>query len=67
MLQIAYVLPLTYLDFEQLIKTGIDAIQVNIFKSYEIDVGYGNYLSKRLCGWDCDTILAMNLKIILTK
>jgi len=58
---------MTCLDFEQLMKNGIEAIQVNISKSFEIDDGYGNYLSNRLNGWDCDTILVMNPSIILTK
>ena len=45
------------LDFEQLLKNGIDAVQLSLF--------IGNYeLYYKLYGWDCDSILIMNPDII---
>ena len=45
------------LDFEQLLKNGIDAVQLNL--------SIGNYeLCYKLYGWDCDSILIMNPDII---
>jgi len=44
------------LDFERLVKDGIDAIQVNISNDYD--------LYYKLYGWDCDSILIMNKDMI---
>jgi hypothetical protein len=51
------------LDFERLMASGVDAIQVNISEdpSYSVD-----RLRKKLDAWDCDTILIMNPDIIVT-
>ena len=51
-----------YPDFEQMVKNGWDAIELHLSstdRNWDID---GLYL--RLCGWDCDSILIMNPKII---
>ena len=54
----------TFLDFEQLLESGIDAIQVNM--SNESEVGeWGEGLYWRLYGWDCDSILVMNKEIVV--
>lgn len=45
-----------YLDFEKLVKMGIDAIHVLISKDHRL---YYN-----LYGWNCDSILIMNPDII---
>lgn len=45
-----------YIDFEGLIKEGIDAIEVNISKD--------DNLYWDLYGWDCDSILLLNPNIV---
>ena len=49
-----YTSPSIYLDFEKMLKDGIDAIEVKIFDLYSV-----------FYGWDCDTILVMNPKAIV--
>lgn len=49
------------IDFERMLNDGIDAIELNL-----IDKGRFNHnLNFALYGWDCDSILIMNPKIIL--
>lgn len=48
-----------YLDFEQLLLNGIDAVEVNISSDRNL------YMV--LYGWDCDSILIMNPDIICVK
>ena len=43
-------------DFEQLIKNGIDAIEFNISKDWDL------YMA--LYGWDCDSTLILNPNIV---
>lgn len=45
-----------YLDFEQLVKDGYDAIEVNISND--------DRLYWALYGWDCDSLLVLNKEII---
>lgn len=47
-----------YLDFEAMVKSGIDAVEVSISKfsqAYHL-----------LYGWDCDSIVVLNKEAILT-
>lgn len=48
-----------YLDFEQLLLNGIDAVEVNISSDRNL------YMV--LYGWDCDSILIMNPDIVFVK
>ncbi len=48
-----------YLDFEQLVLDGVDAIEVNISSDRNL------YMT--LYGWDCDSILIMNPDIVCVK
>lgn len=48
-----------YLDFEQLLLNGIDAVEVNISSDRDL------YMV--LYGWDCDSILIMNPDIVYVK
>lgn len=53
------VIDIMFPDFEKMLKSGIDAIQLNLSD--------GNYeLYFPLYGWDCDSILIMNPDIIQT-
>lgn len=45
-----------YLDFEQILRDGYDALEVNISKD--------NRLYWALYGWDCDSLLVLNKEII---
>ena len=52
-----------YPDFEQMVRDGWDAIELHLSstdKNWSLDGG----LYWRLFGWDCDSILIMNPKII---
>lgn len=51
-----------YPDFEQMIKDGWDAIEIHLSSTDE-NWRVGG-LNDRLCGWDCDSTLIMNPKII---
>jgi hypothetical protein len=51
------------LDFENLMKNGVDAIQVNMSDDRNTDII--NRLYFRLYGWDCDSILVMNKEVII--
>ena len=48
-----------YLDFEKLLSQGVDGIEVNI--------SLDRNLYMTLYGWDCDSILIMNPKVICVK
>lgn len=48
-----------YIDFEKLIELGYDAVEVNISSD--------DRLYMALYGWDCDSILIMNPKIIIEE
>ncbi len=48
-----------YLDFEQLLSNGTDAVEVNI--------SFDRNLYMVLYGWDCDSILIMNPNIVCVK
>lgn len=51
-----------YPDFEQMVKDGCDAIELHLSST---DKNWDNDgLYWRLYGWDCDSILIMNPKII---
>lgn len=53
---------LFYPDFERMVKDGWDAIELHLTstrKNWDKDGLYW-----RLCGWDCDSILIMNPKVI---
>ena len=51
-----------YPDFEQMVTDGWDAIELHLS---DTDISWGNdSLHFRLYGWDCDSILIMNPKII---
>lgn len=49
----------TCLDFDSILKSGIDAIDVNITKCWS--------LYDALYGWDCDSILILNKDIIVAE
>jgi len=53
------------LDFEALMKDGVDAIQVDM--SNEVCSDYLNRLHYKLYGWDCDSILILNKDVIITQ
>lgn len=48
-----------YIDFEKLLEIGYDAVEVNISSD--------DRLYMALYGWDCDSILIMNPKIIVVE
>lgn len=51
-----------YPDFEQMVIDGWDAIELHLS---DTDISWGNdSLHFRLYGWDCDSILIMNPKIV---
>lgn len=54
------------LDFEEMVKNGIDAIELHLseedFSAYK---SFGDGLYYKLYGWDCDSILIMNPDIII--
>lgn len=52
-----------FLDFEQMIKDGWDAIELHLYDS-EYDLDDDGDLSLALWGWDCNSILIMNPKVI---
>lgn len=54
----------TYLDFEKLLESGIDAIEVYIQEDRMSGRSFENTLYWKLYGWDCDSILVMNPDII---
>ena len=49
-----------YLDFEAMVRHGIDAIELDLTKNYS-DLYYALY------GWDVNSILIMNKDIIIPK
>ena len=51
-----------YIDFEQMVKDGWDAIELHLSSNDNNWCDGGLYW--RLYGWDCDSILIMNPKII---
>ena len=51
------------LDFEELLRTGVDAIVLNM--SEEVPKSATDSLYFKLYGWDCDSILVMNKDVIL--
>ena len=51
-----------YIDFEQMVKDGWDAIELHLSSNDNNWCDDGLYY--RLYGWDCDSILIMNPKII---
>lgn len=55
--------PTTYLDFERMLRNGIDAIEIHISEDKSQD--WNDNLYYRLYGWDCDSILIMNPEIIV--
>ena len=54
-----------HLDFEKLVSSGVDAIQVNI-RGEAVDE-FGKSLYYVLYGWDCDSILVMNKDVIVCE
>jgi len=51
-----------WLDFEQILNSGIDAIEVHISEDNGDD--WHDSLYYNLYGWDCDSILIMNKDIV---
>lgn len=49
----------TFIDFEQCLKIGIDAIELRFFGNWLSEVDRGN-LFFRFYSWDCDSILILN-------
>ena len=49
----------SYIDFEDLVKRGIDAIELRSFGKWEQSVSR-EHLYFALYGWDCDCILILN-------
>ena len=56
-----------YLDFEQLVKDGYDAIELHLSEEkFDVDVWRSmDNLYWKLYGWDCDSILVMNAEVIV--
>lgn len=52
------ILGMVYLDFEKILKSGYDAIEIHL-EDFSLESLYG-----KLYGWDCDSILIMNPEII---
>ena len=53
------------LDFEKLVNTGIDAIQMNMSNGRCRNIDQDLYF--QMYGWDCDSILVMNKVVIVEK
>lgn len=51
-----------YLDFESLLNSGVDAVQVNLSNDHTED--WSERLYYKLYGWDCDSIIIMNPDIV---
>ena len=49
------------IDFEKMLNDGVDAIELHLTDEEK----YNSNLNYALYGWDCDSILIMNPKIIL--
>ena len=60
-----HIIPWVCLDFEKLVISGVDAIQVNM--SNDLAIGFGDGLYNALYGWDCDSILVMNKEVIICE
>ena len=58
-----HIFPWVCLDFEKLVISGVDAIQVNM--SNDPAKGWDDGLYNALYGWDCDSILVMNKDVIV--
>ena len=56
---------LALLDFEKILSSGVDAIQVNM--SNDPARGWDNGLYNALYGWDCDSILVMNKDVVICE
>jgi uncharacterized lipoprotein YmbA len=53
------------LDFEQILKEGYDAIELNLSdEELDINCEWGEGLYWQLYGWDCDSILILNPDIV---
>ena len=48
------------IDFEKLIEDGVDAVLFNASADWRLS--YGGF-----CGWDCDSLLVLNPKVIIPE
>ena len=55
-----------FIDFEECIRQGIDAIEY-AYSIVHRDESINNEINMKMLGWDCDSILIMNPQIILKK
>lgn len=55
-----------FIDFEECMRQGIDAIEY-AFSSVHKNESIRDEMDRKMLGWDCDSILIMNPKIILSK
>lgn len=53
-----------FVDFEECVRQGIDAIEYAYTAAHRNEE-VGDKLDRKMSGWDCDSILIMNPKIIL--
>lgn len=53
-----------FIDFEECMRQGIDAIEYG-YSSIHRDENIGDKMDSKMFGWDCDSILIMNPRIIL--
>ena len=53
-----------YLDFEKILESGVDAIELHLTEERRYDNDFLKGLYWSLYGWDCDSILIMNPDII---
>lgn len=55
-----------FIDFEECMRQGIDAIEY-AFSSVHKNESIRDEMNRKMLGWDCDSILIMNPKIILSE
>jgi hypothetical protein len=54
----------SFLDFEELLRQGYDAIELHLSQEKPVNTFGLHGLRYRLYGWDCDSILVMNPDVI---
>lgn len=55
-----------FIDFEECVRQGIDAIEY-AYSIVQRDENTRDEMDKKMLGWDCDSILILNPKIILKE
>lgn len=57
--------PTYYIDFEELVRQGVDAIELHFSEDEESECGGGLY--RLLNGWNCDSILVLNPNAVIVE